>query len=322
MRFPDELFPPVDTPLGFWIAFNGAVIALLLVDLFVFNREAREVSARHAAAASAVWVALSLAFCAFVWHWKGSAKGVEFLTGYLIEYTLSVDNIFVFVLLFSHFRVPPEYQHRVLFWGVLGALVMRGLMIAIGVALVSRFHWVLYLFGAFLLFTGIKMLATREEHAIDLERNRLLVLLRRVLPVSPAYEGRKFLTRMNGRLALTPLAVVLVMVEATDLVFAVDSIPAIFGVTEDPFIIYTSNVCAILGLRSLYFLLARVVRQFVHLKTGLALVLAFIGCKMLFSGVVHIPIFVSLAVVALILAASLAASLLAARVSPPPPPCS
>ena len=299
-----------------WILFNLFVLAMLAVDLGVFHRNAHEVKAKEAAAWSAVWVALALLFCVGVWQVKGPQAGLEFLTGYLIEKALSVDNIFVFVLVFSWFAVPPRYQHRVLFWGILGALLMRGGMIAAGAALVERFHWVIYVFGAFLVFTGIRMATTREE-AVHPEANPVLRLLRRLLPVTPAYRGQRMLVReqIGGRirLAATPLLVVLVVVETTDVVFAVDSIPAIFAVTRDPFLVYSSNVFAILGLRALYFLLAGVIHRFHHLKLGLSAVLAFVGAKMLVSDVFPIPIALSLAVVAVILAIAIAASLVFPR---------
>jgi tellurite resistance protein TerC len=239
---------------------------------------------------------------------RGAQKGMEFLTGYLIEYSLSVDNIFVFVMLFRFFAVPSAYQHRVLFWGILAAVVLRGAMIALGVTLIQRFEWILYVFGAFLLFTGVKMFA---HHGIELhpEANPALRLCRRFLPLTPQFEGTRFLVRRDGRWLFTPLFLVLVAVEGADVVFAVDSIPAIFGITTDPFIVYTSNICAILGLRSLYFLLAGVMGLFKYLQHGLALVLVFIGGKMLLSHWVHIDTRLSLAVVAAILAASVLLSI-------------
>jgi tellurite resistance protein TerC len=240
---------------------------------------------------------------------------LEFLTGYLVEYSLSVDNIFVFVLVFSYFAVPAAYQHRVLFWGILSALILRGVMIGIGVAFVETFHWALYLFGAFLLFTGIKMFFSRKR-AVDIGRNPLIRLVRRLLPVSDTYHGARFTVRRDRRRLLTPLALVLIMIEVTDVLFAVDSIPAIFGITRDPFIVYTSNVCAILGLRSLYFLLAGVVHKFVYLKPALAIILTFIGAKMFLADVYHIPTAVSLGVVGSVLLAAIGLSLLVNRHRP------
>jgi tellurite resistance protein TerC len=301
-----------DTSIWFWIIFNAVVVVLLVLDLAVFHRKVRASSGREALAWAGFWIFLSLCFNVVVWQWKGAEKGLEFLTGYLIEYSLSVDNIFVFVLVFSYFRVPPEHQRRVLFWGILGALVMRGAMIALGVQLVTRFHWVLYIFGAFLLFTGVRMLFEKES-GVDVEHNPLVRFCRWLAPISRDYDGAHFTTRVDGRRMLTPLAVVLVTVESTDLLFAVDSIPAIFGITKDPFIVYTSNVCAILGLRSLYFVVGHLVSKFIYLKVGLALVLSFIGIKMLAADFVHIPIAMSLGLVVGILAMSIAVSLVVTR---------
>ena len=284
------------------------MLLLLALDLLVFHRKARQVSIREAAAWSAVWVCLSLTFSAVVWHWKGEIKGLEFLTGYVIEYALSADNLFVFVLIFAYFHVAPKQQHRVLFWGILGALVMRGTMIALGVQIVNRFSWTLYIFGLFLLVTGIKMLFSTEE-IVDLEKNFVLRLCRRWLRITPEYHGSHFLVRQGGIWMMTPLALVLIVIETMDLIFAVDSIPAVFAVTRDPFIIYSSNVCAILGLRSLYFLLAHMVDRFAYVKYGLAAVLSFIGAKMLLGHLFEIPIGLSLAIVGCCLLASVLASL-------------
>ena len=296
-----------------WVGFNAFVLAMLALDLGVFHRKAHEVSLREAAAWSVAWVTLALAFNWGIWRYMGAQAGLEFLTGYLIEKALSVDNIFVFVLLFSYFRVPARHQHRILFWGILGALVMRGAMIAAGAALIAEFHWIIYVFGAFLVVTGIRM-ATQTEHDIVPESNPVIRLVRRVIPVTSGYDGQRFFTRVEvaGRLrrAATPLFVVLVLVETTDLIFAVDSIPAIFAVTTDPFLVYTSNVFAILGLRALYFLLAGVIHRFHFLKLGLSAVLVFVGAKMLLSDVVHVPVALSLGVVALVLGVSVVASLL------------
>jgi tellurite resistance protein TerC len=299
--------------LWLWIGFNAFVLALLAIDLGIFHKQAHEVSLREAATWSAVWVALSLAFNYGVYHFMGAQAGLEFLTGYLIEKALSVDNIFVFVLVFSYFNVPPRYQHRVLFWGILGALVMRGIMIAVGAALIEQFHWVIYVFGAFLVITGIRM-ATQTEREIEPEANPVIRLVRRFVPVTNVYHGQKFFIReeRKGKLrhVATPLFVVLVLVETTDLIFALDSIPAIFAITTEPFLVYTSNVFAILGLRSLYFLLAGVIHRFHYLKLGLSLVLVFVGTKMLLTDVYHIPIGLSLGVIGFILGISVAASLL------------
>ncbi len=301
--------------LWVWIGFNLFVLAMLAIDLGVFHREAHEVSMREAAAWSVLWISLALTFNLGIAYFMGAQAGLEFLTGYLIEKALSVDNIFVFVLIFAYFRVPPRYQHRVLFWGILGALVMRGAMIAAGAYLIHQFHWIIYVFGAFLVFTGLRM-ATQDEHAIEPEANPVIRLVRRVMPVTNVYHGQSFFVREatgpGGQLqrVATPLFVVLVLVETTDLIFAVDSIPAIFAVTRDPFLVYTSNVFAILGLRALYFLLAGIITKFHYLQLGLSIVLIFVGAKMLLTDIYKVPIVLSLGVIALILAGSVGASLL------------
>ena len=295
-----------------WVGFNVFVLGMLALDLGVFHRKAHVVGFKEAGIWSAVWIALALAFNAGVWHFFGPQKGMEFLTGYLIEKSLSVDNIFIFALIFGYFAVPQEYQHRVLFWGILGALVMRAIFIAAGAALISNFHWIIYVFGAFLILTGIKMVFTPDK-GLEPEKNPVVKLVRRLMPVTDRYHGQKFFARENGALAATPLFLVLALVETTDLIFAVDSIPAIFAVTTDPFIVYTSNVFAILGLRSLYFLLAGVMNKFEYLKLGLAAILVFVGAKMALVDVYKIPSAVSLGVVATILAVAVVASLLRAR---------
>jgi len=296
-----------------WVGFNVFVLAMLAVDLLVFHKDAHEVSLREAAVWSAVWIALALVFGTGIAVRMGREPGLEYLTGYVIEKALSVDNIFVFVLIFSYFRVPARYQHRVLFWGILGALVMRGAMIAAGAYLITHFHWIVYVFGAFLVLTGIRM-GTQTEHSIEPGSNPVIRLVRRLLPVTNVYHGQHFFVReeIGGvpRWVATPLFIVLVLVETTDLIFAVDSIPAIFAITQDPFIVYTSNVFAILGLRALYFLLAGVIHRFHYLKVGLAIVLVFVGSKMLLVDVRPVPIGLSLAVIASVLGASVAASLL------------
>lgn len=303
-----------------WIGFNIFVLAMLAVDLGLFHREAHKVTVKEAAIWSGVWVILSLLFNLGVWHYMGERVALEFLTGYLIEKALSVDNIFVFVIIFTYFKVPDKYQHRVLFWGILGALVMRGAMIGAGALLIARFDWIIYVFGAFLVFTGIKM-ALQSEHSVHPESNPILRLIRKFFPVSNQYHGSHFLAKEphpktgKMRTVVTPLLVVLIVVETTDLIFAVDSIPAIFAITKDPFIVYTSNVFAILGLRALYFLLAGVIDKFYYLKYGLAIVLVFVGVKMIVAGWYHLPIGISLGVVALVLAGSVVLSLL----KPPPP---
>ncbi|MCW5882761.1 MAG: TerC family protein [Anaerolineae bacterium] len=298
----------MDTPLWIWIAFNIFVVCMLALDLLVFHRNAHVVKVKEALLFSAFWIALALAFNVVVWWWQGSEVALQFLTGYLIEKSLSVDNLFVFLLIFSYFAVPAKYQHRVLFWGVLGALVMRFVFIIAGAALIARFHWLIYVFGAFLIFTGLRM-ARKGEDEIHPEKNPVVNFVRRLLPVTPNYHGGRFFIRDMGRLMATPLLIVLVMVETTDVLFALDSIPAIFAVTTDPFIVYTSNVFAILGLRSLFFALAGVMVLFHYLKYGLAAVLTFIGAKMVLIDFVHIPIGVSLLVIAAILVISVVASL-------------
>ena len=297
----------IGSPL-MWAVFTGFILAMLALDLGVFHRKSHVVTTREALGWSMVWIALSLGFNAWIYFAHGATKALEFLTGYLIEKSLSVDNIFVFVLVFTFFAVPPLYHHRVLFWGVLGALVMRTIFIITGAALLERFHWIIYVFGAFLVVTGIKMLL-QKEHGVHPENNPLVKLVRKTLPITNDYRGEKFFVREAGRRMGTPLFIVLVTIEFTDLIFAVDSIPAIFAVTRDPFIVYTSNIFAILGLRSLYFLLAGIIDKFHYLKAGLALVLAFVGMKMLIMGVYKIPIGLSLAVVALLIAGSVVASL-------------
>ena len=295
-----------------WIAFNAFVLAMLAIDLFVFHKDAHEVRLREAAGWSVAWIALALLFGCGVYAWMGRDAGLEFFAGYAIEKALSVDNIFVFVLIFGLFRVPAQYQHRVLFWGILGALVMRGAMIAAGAYLIEQFHWIMYLFGAFLVFTGIRM-ATQVERDIDPSGNPVIRLVRRLVPVTAEYEGQQFFVRRQEgprrRLFATPLFIVLVLVETTDVIFAVDSIPAIFAVTKDPFIVYSSNVFAILGLRALFFLLADIVHRFHYLKLGLSAVLVFVGIKMLIADIYHVPIGVSLAVIGAVLASAVAASL-------------
>ncbi len=308
--------------LWHWSAFLACVLVFLALDLGVFHRHAHVVRFREAISWTAVWVALAL-FFGFVLAPSTVAgwarrETVEFLTGYIVELSLSMDNVFVIALLFTYFRVPARYQHRVLFWGILGALVMRGVMIGAGAALISRFQWTLYLFGLFLIVTAIKMLVVAEE-GVHPEKNPVIRLARKLFPVAPDFDGQKFTTRLNGRLALTPLALVLVVVETTDLIFAVDSIPAIFAITDKPFIIFTSNVFAILGLRSLYFALAGAMQYFRYLKVGLACVLAFIGLKMLLDPHGEAKFFwqlklssgVSLAVVGGILLLAMTASMLA-----------
>jgi tellurite resistance protein TerC len=292
-----------------WIGFLAFVFAMLAVDLGVFHRHSRAVSAREAFAWSLVWIGLALAFNGAVYYWFGPARALEFLTGYLIEKALSVDNLFVFVVIFSYFNVKPALQHRVLFWGVLGALLMRAVFIVAGGALLEAFHWTIYLFGGLLLVTGVKLLRQKEGD-IHPERNPVVRLLARALPVSTAATGQRFFVRDGGRWAVTPLFMALVTVEVSDLVFAADSIPAIFAITTDPFIVFTSNIFAILGLRSLYFLLAGMIGRFRYLNVGLAAVLIFVGAKMMLVEWIKVPIVLSLSVVAGLLMISIVASIL------------
>jgi tellurite resistance protein TerC len=299
---------PLGAPLWVWIGFGLFVSAMLALDLGVFHRKSHVIRIKEAMIWSGVWVALALLFNLGLYYWRGPGPALEFLTGYLIEKSLSVDNIFVFLLIFTYFRVPPQYQHRALFWGVLGALIMRAILIALGVSLIQRFHWVVYIFGAFLILTGVKM-ALNKDREIRPERNPALRLFRRFAPVTDDYQSGKFFVKQEGRRMATPLLITLVVIETTDLVFAVDSIPAILAVTPDPFIIYTSNVFAILGLRSLYFALAGVMKSFHFLHYGLSAILVFVGAKMLLSDFYKIPVGVALGVVAGILIISVMASL-------------
>jgi len=296
-----------------WVGFALFILAMLALDLGTFHRKAHVVSFKEAFGWTATWITLALLFNLGVWHFAGAAKGLEFFTGYVIEKSLSLDNVFVFALIFSYFAVPPAWQHKVLFWGILGALIMRLAMIGAGVALISRFNWVLYFFGVFLIFTGIKM-AFRQSERIHPEHNPVVRCFRKLVPVTRAYKGDNFVVRERGRWLATPLLVVLVCIEATDLMFATDSIPAIFAVTLDPFIVYTSNVFAILGLRSLYFVLAGALAQFYYLKLGLGGVLAFVGVKMLLAHTAWtIDTLPALLAVASILTASVIASVVRRR---------
>lgn len=296
-----------------WAGFILVIIFFLALDLGVFHRHAHVVKFREALGWTALWFTLAMGFAAALIPLRGKVSATEFLTGYLIELSLSMDNVFVIALIFSYFRVPSEQQHRVLFWGILGALLMRGVLIGVGAALIAAFHWILYIFGAFLVYSGIKMIFADTE-GVHPEKNPVIRLARKLYPVSPDFEGQHFTTRLNGKLALTPLAIVLLMVETTDLVFALDSIPAIFVITNDPFIVFTSNVFAILGLRSLYFVLAGAIQYFKYLKIGLSIVLVFIGIKMLAEfWKWEISTSLSLTIVVAILLISVVASILAAR---------
>ncbi len=289
--------------------FTAAVLVLLVLDLFVFHRKKDVIRVKTALLWSAFWISLSLLFNVLVWHLYGQEKALNFLTGYLIEEALSVDNLFVFLVIFSYFRVPPEYQRKVLFWGILGALIMRALFIAVGVTLVSRFHFIIYIFGAFLVYTGIKMF-THDEEEMDPERNMVLRGFRKLFRVTKGYRNGKFFVIERNRIMATPLFVVLLVIESTDVVFAMDSIPAVLAITTDPFIVYTSNICAILGLRALYFALAGIMNAFQYLNYGLSAILVFVGFKMLASEYIKIDVIVSLTIVGTLLLISILASLL------------
>ncbi|MCC7363913.1 MAG: TerC family protein [Dehalococcoidia bacterium] len=300
-----------------WAAFLAFVLAMLAVDLGVFHRNAHEVHRKEALAWSAVWIGLAIVFNIGVYLIQGTDRGIEWTTGYLIEKSLSVDNVFIFLLIFSTFSVPPQYQHRVLFWGILGALIMRAVLIGAAGFLLGTLHWVIYIFGAFLIFTGLKFLRSHEE-APSLEKNRLVRVARRFWPVTSGYEGQRFFARKEGILYATPLFLVLLLIESTDLVFAVDSIPAIYAVTDDPFIVFTSNVFAILGLRALYFVLSGYLAGLAYLKPALAAILVFVGSKMLLVDVYKVPSLLSLGVITVILTVAILASILKARRNPPP----
>ena len=298
--------------LVLWIVFNIFVLGMLALDLGVFHRKAHAVSMKEAGIWSCVWISLALVFNLGVYYVWGQDKAMEFLTGYVIEKSLSVDNLFVFLMIFQYFHTPAEYQHRILFWGIVGALILRAIFIATGAALLSNFHWMIYVFGGFLVVTGIKMLLQSEEK-LDPEKNPVVRLFQRMIPVTHRYHGQNFFIFEDGKRRATLMMVVLIVVETTDVIFAVDSIPAIFAITQDPFIVYTSNVFAILGLRALYFMLAGIMQMFVYLKVGLSFVLCFVGTKMLLVDVYKIPIGASLAVIGGVLLLSVLASLIVAR---------
>lgn len=305
----------MDVPLWAWALLLTGVLAMLAVDL-VMHRSAHVISLREAGIWSALWVAIGLAVGGVIWWAYGSEFGLQYYAGYVIEKSLAVDNVFVWAVIFGFFAVPRQYQHRVLFYGVVGALIFRGIFIAAGSVLIASFAWVLYVFGAFLIITGIKMMRQRDQH-IDPSRTRTVRLFRRFVPTSDEYDGQRFFTRRNGVLMATPLLMVLVLIEVTDIIFAVDSIPAIFAVTQEPFLVFASNALAILGLRAMYFLLADLIHRFVYLKAGLSLVLVWVGVKMIVShGIMPIPTALSLGVVVAILTISVVASLLATRRPP------
>lgn len=297
-------------PPSVWLGFSGLVALLLVLDLFVLNRKSHVLATREALGWSAVLVTLALLFGLFLISREGVQHGLEFYTGYLIELSLSVDNLFVFILVFQYFAVPAKYQPRVLKWGILGAIVMRLAMIMLGAALLQRFSWIIYVFGGVLIVTGVRMARTRDEDTIDPSRNIVARLARRFLPFTEHYDGQHFFTRVgSGALRATPLLLVLLVIEWTDLVFAIDSIPAIFAVTRDPFLVYSSNIFAILGLRALFFVLASAMDRFIYLKAGVAFILVFVGAKMVLSGWFHIPILLSLAVIIGTLATAIGLSL-------------
>jgi len=292
-----------------WGGFNLLVIAMLALDLGVFHRKDHKIGMKESLIWSVIWVLVALVFNVFVYFWKGPNTALEFFTGYLIERSLSVDNLFVFLLIFSYFKVPEQYQYKVLFWGIIGALVFRGIFIALGTFLIAQFSWILYIFGAFLVYAGIKM-AFAGDKEIEPEKNPTLRIMRKIIPISKKYREGHFFTIKNGKKLATPLLVVLVVVESTDVVFAMDSIPAIFAITLDPFIVYSSNVFAILGLRALYFALAALMDMFHYLKYGLGLILSLVGLKMLLASFFHIPIWIALGSIILILVVSTVLSIL------------
>jgi tellurite resistance protein TerC len=295
-----------------WTGFNLFVLLMLALDLGVFHRKSHEVSVREALYWTGVWIAISMLFNVFVYYYFDKEKAIEFFTGYVIEKSLSVDNIFVIIMIFSYFNVPKAYQHKVLFWGVLGALVMRAIFIFAGIELIHKFHWLIYIFGGFLIFTGLKMLRSGDVK-LEPEKNPVVKIIRKVVPVTGSFQGDKFFVKLRGRLWATPLFLVVMLIEATDLIFAVDSIPAILAISDDPFIVYTSNVFAILGLRSLYFALSGIEKYFRFLKYGLSAILVFVGTKMCIVDYYKIPVDVSLIVIGSILAISILASVLIAE---------
>jgi tellurite resistance protein TerC len=299
------------TTLWLWGGFHVFLLAVLALDLGVFHRKSHAVGFREAMVWTGVWIALAFVFNIGVYYWMGEQRAVEFLTGYLIEKSLSIDNIFVILLIFTYFRIPPAYQHKVLFWGILGALFFRLVFIMVGIELIMAYHWVLYVFGAFLVFTGIRIMLPHPEP--DLQRNFGVRLLRKLIPVTSEYDGAKFFTRIDKKLAATPLFAALIAVESTDIVFAVDSIPAILAISTDRFIVYASNAFAILGLRSLYFAVAKLWDIFVYLKYGLGAILIFVGTKMLLAHYIKLPPFVALLVIGLILGTTVVASIIASR---------
>lgn len=301
-----------------WVAFNLAVVVILAIDLGLAKGGKAPTSARASLTWTAVWVSLSLGFCGAIyllgvkgiWPWGGRDAAMQFLTAYVVEYALSVDNLFVFLVVFSYFKIAPQTQHKLLFWGVLSAFIMRATLILLGSALVSRFHWLLFIFGAFLIYTAIKLVVQKEDETVDPAQSPMLRYARKIFPISEKEDGSNFTTREDGKFRFTPLFLVLIVVETTDLLFAVDSIPAVLGISQDPFIIYSSNVCAVLGLRSLFFVVSTLMGKFHYLKYGLSAVLAFVGSKMLVEPWFKVPVPISLAVIAGILTASVVVSML------------
>jgi len=298
----------MDTPIIFWILFNAFVLLMLALDLGVFHRKSHEVSVKEALTWTFVWISLAMVFNTIIFYWRGQQQALEFFTGYLVEKALSIDNIFVFIMIFSYFQIPSKYQHKVLFWGILGALIMRVIFIFAGVALIEKFHFTIYLFGALLIYTGYKMFY-HNNATIEPDKNPVIKVFKKFMPVTPQLQQDNFFVKLNGKRFATPLFLVLILIETTDLIFAVDSIPAILAITQDQFIVYTSNVFAILGLRSLYFALAGVVHRFWLLSYGLAVVLVFVGIKMLLIDVYKIPIEWSLVFIATIITGSIVLSL-------------
>ena len=302
----------MDVPLIYWFGFIVLLLILLAFDLGILNRKPHKPTMKEAGLWTVLWISLGLAFNLLIHFIAGKKIAIDFLTGYLVEYSLSVDNIFVFVMLFAAFKVKDKYQHRVLFWGIIGALVLRGLLISVGATIIHQFSWVLYIFGVFLIYAGYKMLKD-DDNDIDLENNAILLFSKRYFPISDEYHEEKFMITENGKRVFTPLFLVLIVVEFTDLLFALDSIPAIFGITLDPFIVFSSNAFAILGLRSLYFLLAGIIEKFRHLNYALAFVLSFVGVKILIAEIYHIPNLVSLGVIVSAIAISILTSILTAK---------
>lgn len=315
----EATYATFEVPLWVWAVFGAGIAALLLLDLLLVHRSAHVISIKEALTESAVWIALGLSFSIVMFVWQGSQAGGEYLAGYLIEKSLSVDNVFVWAVLFSYFRVPPQFQFRVLFWGIFGALVLRGIFIFAGVALIEAFDWILYVFGAFLIYTAWKI-ARHDEVQVDPEHSKVLKMARRLVPSTTEYDGHKIFTIQNGKRLATPLFAVLVMVEATDVIFAVDSVPAILAVSHEPFIVFSSNAFAIMGLRALYFALSGMKDRFRYLNIGLGVILAFVGTKMLMTEVYHFPIPISLGIIAATLTVSIVASLRAERKEEPPNP--